>query len=214
MEAEGPSEKLTLSVLIDSLGKLTNIRSLYVSSIGTKLISPTCDFLSCWFPPPRNLQRLCISFCTVPKVPEWISQLDKLISLKIKVKELPRDAVKLLGELPCLVYLDMSATDDPKEDLILYSNAFPSLREFGFAYTFSSVVFEPRTLAKLQILHMQFYMRQQEQEIISLTGIEHLLNLEQLTARLYNHGATGVLFRDAILRHPRSQTFNILFPRC
>lgn len=215
VKAHGPFEKLKIGFLIDSLGKLTNLRSLYVSSIDdTKLISPTCDFLSCWSPPPRNLRRLCLSFCTISKVPEWISQLDKLTSLKIKVKELPGDAIQLLGELPCLIYLDLSATKDPKCDLFFYENAYPCLREFGFAYTFSSVAFGPRTMAKLQVLHLSFYKPRQQQEDVSLSGIEHLLNLEKLTARIYNHGKIGVSFMDAILRHPRSQTFNILFPRC
>ncbi|CAN6338223.1 unnamed protein product [Urochloa humidicola] len=214
VKAEGSSEKLKLSFLIDSLCKLTNLRSLYVSSIDTKLISPTCDFLICWFPPPANLQRLSLSFCTMSKVPEWVSQLDKLTSLKIRVKELPEDAVQLLGELPCLIYLDLSAPKDPKDDLIFYSNAYPSLREFGFAYTLSSVTFEPRTMAKLQVVHLTFYKRRQQQEGVSLSGIEHLQNVEQLTARIYYQGDVGVSFRDAILRHPRSRTFNILFPRC
>ncbi|KAF8760583.1 hypothetical protein HU200_010021 [Digitaria exilis] len=146
--------------------------------------------------------------------PDWISQLDKLTSLKIKVDEFPGHAVRLLGELPCLVYLDLSATEDPKHDLTFYSNAYPSLREFGFAYTFSSVTFEPGAMAKLQVLHLSFFTRRQQQEGVSLSGIEHLLNLEKLTARLYNHGDIGVSFRNAILRHPRNQSFNILFPRC
>uniref|UniRef100_A0A0A9CDH1 Uncharacterized protein n=1 Tax=Arundo donax TaxID=35708 RepID=A0A0A9CDH1_ARUDO len=214
LKAQGLCEKLKLSFLIDSLGKLTNLRSLYVSSIDTKLVSPKCDFLICWFPPPRNLQRLSLSFCTISKVPEWISELDKLTSLKIRVKELPRDAVKLLGELPCLVYLDLSAPKEPTQDQIFYRNTYPRLREFGFAYTFSSVTFEPRTMANLQILHLTFCMHRQNQEGRSLTGIEHLLNLEQLTACIYNCGDIGIAFRDAILRHPRSNTFNVLFPRC
>lgn len=44
VKADGPCEKLKLSFLMDSLHKLTNLRSLYVSTIDTKLISPTCDF--------------------------------------------------------------------------------------------------------------------------------------------------------------------------
>lgn len=215
VKAHGPTEKLKLSFLIDSLGKLIHLRSLHVSTIdANKLESPTCDFLSYWFPPPCNLQKLSLSFCTVSKVPHWISQLDKLTSLKIRVKELQRDAVKLLGGLPCLVYFDLSVSKDPKQDLIFCNNAYPSLREFGLAYTFSSVTFETRTMPKLQVLHLAFYMRRQEQEGSSLTGVEHLLNLEQLTAHIYSHGAIGVSFRDAILRHPRSRTFNIRFPRC
>lgn len=123
----------------------------------------------CWFPPPRNLQRLCLSFCSFSKVPDWVSQLDKLTSLKIKVDEFPGDAVRLLGELPCLIYLDLSATEDPKHehDLIFYSSAYPSLREFGFAYTFSSISFEPRAMAKVQVLHLSFFRRQQQQEGVS-----------------------------------------------
>ena len=216
VKAHGPCEKLKIGFLIDSLGKLTNLRSLYVSSINdTKLIiSPTCDFLSCWSPPPRNLQRLSLSFCTMSKVPEWVSQLDKLTSLKIRVKELTGDDVQLLGMLPCLIYLDLSANIDPKRNLVFYSNAYPSLREFGFAYTFASVAFEPRSMAKLQVLHLSFYKARQQQEDVSLSGIEHLLNVEKLTARIYSNGKIGVSFMDAILRHPRSQTFNILFPRC
>jgi len=216
VKAHGPCEKLKIGFLIDSLGKLTNLRSLYVSSINdTKLIiSPTCDFLSCWSPPPRNLQRLSLSFCTMSKVPEWVSQLDKLTSLKIRVKELTGDDVQLLGKLPCLIYIDLSANIDPKRNLVFYSNAYPSLREFGFAYTFASVAFEPRSMAKLQVLHLSFYKARQQQEDVSLSGIEHLLNVEKLTARIYSNGKIGVSFMDAILRHPRSQTFNILFPRC
>jgi Leucine-rich repeat (LRR) protein len=214
VKGQGPSEKLKINFLIDSLGKLTSLRSLYVSSIdGTKLISPTCDFLSCWSPPPHNLQRFCMSFCTISKVPGWISQLDKLTSLKIKVKELLGDAIQLLGELPCLIYLDLSAAEDPKCDIFFDDNAYPSLREFGFAYTFASVAFGPRTMAKLQVLYLSFYKLTQKEDV-SLSGIEYLLNLEKLTARIYNHGKIGVAFMDAILKHPRSETFNILFPRC
>ncbi|GJM95702.1 hypothetical protein PR202_ga12478 [Eleusine coracana subsp. coracana] len=94
-----------------------------------------CDFLSCWFPVPRNLQRLTLSFCTITKIPEWISQLDNLTSLKIRVKELQRYGVELLGELPCLAYLDLSVSKEPKEDIIFHRNAYPRLREFGFAGT-------------------------------------------------------------------------------
>ncbi|KAK3139758.1 hypothetical protein QOZ80_5AG0389660 [Eleusine coracana subsp. coracana] len=215
LKAQGPCGKQKLNSLISSLGKLANLRSLHVcsSSIDSKLASPKCDFLSCWFPVPRNLQRLTLSFCTITKIPEWISQLDNLTSLKIRVKELQRYGVELLGELPCLAYLDLSVSKEPKEDIIFHRNAYPRLREFGFACTFSSVTFEPWSMAKLQVLHLMFYMRRQEQENSSLSGIEHLLNLEQLTARIYNRDKIGASFRDAILRHPRSYSFNILFPR-
>uniref|UniRef100_A0A0D9XZ63 AAA+ ATPase domain-containing protein n=1 Tax=Leersia perrieri TaxID=77586 RepID=A0A0D9XZ63_9ORYZ len=215
VKAQDPTEKLKRKFLTESLGKLSNLRSFYVSSIDTtKLVSPTCDFLSCWFPTPLNLQRLSLCYCKISKLPEWISQLSELTSLKIRVNEMMRDDVEVLGQLPCLVYLDLSVKKT-KQDLIFHSDEYPNLREFGFHYCVSShnVTFEPRTMPKLQVLHLGI-CKLHQQGSGSLAGIEHLLSVEKLKARIYCPELMGLAFRDAILRHPRSHTFKILFPRC
>ncbi|KAF7093689.1 hypothetical protein CFC21_096085 [Triticum aestivum] len=119
-------EQDLINILIESLGNLHKLQELSIG-YGGKLIG--CMGES-WVPPPHL--REFISWDPYRddlswRLPKWINStsLPHLSSLTIDVEELDGDDIQIIGMLPALQYLSLSATN-AIGSLVVRADAFPS----------------------------------------------------------------------------------------
>ncbi|KAM2503766.1 hypothetical protein PS1_037754 [Malus domestica] len=108
-----------------SVEKLTNLRSLSVSSVEKEMIIDLTQ-ISC---PPQFLQRLYLTG-RLENLPHWISSLHNLVRLFLKWSRLKEDPLVHLQGLPNLVHLELLQVYDG-ERLHFKEGGFPSLKLLG-----------------------------------------------------------------------------------
>ncbi|KAJ1261320.1 hypothetical protein BS78_09G020200 [Paspalum vaginatum] len=203
------------TILAASLDKLGNNNLRYLSLDYQRAAS--AQFWRNCLTRPRHLQRLVL-FGLIPKVPTWMAQANRLSSVShLQVQELRSDDFRVLAQLPCLIFLHLLAETILEKNIIIYPNAFPSLKYFGFYCELSCMTFAPAAMPRLQDLGIRFYGRgqgaMQVHECSPVGGIEHLACLEKISVYIEvkcGHGSRiESAWRDAISRHPNSQAMQI-----
>ncbi|CAL5017714.1 unnamed protein product [Urochloa decumbens] len=208
-------------LLPSSLSRLSNLRSLVIR--GSFTVAE--DSLTRWHTLPRHLHRLHALVCPFSTVPtDWITHLDSLRSLEIKVVSLPRDGTEVLARLTSLVHLRLHVDKHaPEEGVLVHRAAFAHLKEFWFAYQVPCLMFEAGAMPMLQNLTVQCYTSAERQADGVLDGIEHLGSLKacrvdianfaiELQAAFvlkedvprWNKQALQAAFSTAISKHPGS----------
>ena len=175
----------------------------------------------------RHLQKLALCGVIMPKVPNWMAHADRLAYLEeLRVQELGRDGIQVLGQLPCLMYLQLRAKTIPEKNIIIHPNTVPSLKHFDFSCELSFLTFEPSAMPWLQILNIDLDGREegtmQLPEGSPVGGIENLASLEKIyllirakcVRRQPRRLKVESACREAIRRHLKSQSMLIYSVYC
>uniref|UniRef100_A0A453MTY6 Uncharacterized protein n=2 Tax=Aegilops tauschii subsp. strangulata TaxID=200361 RepID=A0A453MTY6_AEGTS len=173
---------------IKGLGELTNLKELYldtnknncltleqedalVSSIGMlqelKILklkwvrgwSDTMSQLDSLHDPPHRLEVLYLPHWDFRRVPTWIGELCCLQMLDLNVLHLSSDEVRVLGELPSLVYVRLYVSDVSQDKVVVGMGLFPVLEHFLFQSKEDVnpyLSFEAGAMSKLQKLTLGF----------------------------------------------------------
>ena len=150
-----------LAASLDKLGN-SNLRLLYFHKYQFYGRPLSTQFWSNFITRPKHLQRLRLDGHIIPKVPNCIVHADRLAYLEeLRVQELGRDGIQVLGQLPCLMYLELRAKTIPEKNIIIHPNTVPSLKHFDFSCELSFLTFEPSAMPWLQILNIDLDGREE-----------------------------------------------------
>lgn len=205
--------KRNLVALASTVGNLANLKSLTLAlAPGALATTISIDGMSA-MSSPACIQKLellppIVIFYSLPK---WIGLLHKLCVLKIAVANLQRNDICSLTGLPELTVLSLHVRIAPVRRIVLSCGEFPVLKYFEFMCGVLCLAFEPEALPNLRRLQLGFNVHRGERHAHFLPGIEHLLNLKDVVARI--GAATGVQEKEkgamehalnlAIRKHPR-----------
>ncbi|CAD6257499.1 unnamed protein product [Miscanthus lutarioriparius] len=222
LHATSPTEmsdplKRKLIAFVSSLEKLGNLKSIILAPV------PSCTsiYLDCsWSTSSLSvfLQRLELlpPFCIFSS-PVWIGQLRKLSILKIVLREFTTSDVDSIAKLQELTILSLYVRQPTAEQIVFHRAAFPVLKFFKFRCGIMRIAFQPEAMPRLRSLNLEFNAHSGEQNGNMLVGIEHLLNLQEITGRIgaapgaeeSDRIAVESVFKDAISKHSRLINFNL-----
>ncbi|XP_066339823.1 disease resistance protein RGA5-like isoform X2 [Miscanthus floridulus] len=223
LHATSPTEmsdplKRKLIAFVSSLEKLGNLKSIILAPV------PSCTsiYLDCsWSTSSLSvfLQRLELlpPFCIFSRLPVWIGQLRKLSILKIVLREFTTGDVDSIAKLQELTILSLYVRQPTAEQIVFHRAAFPALKFFKFRCGIMRIAFQPEAMPRLRSLNLEFNAHSGEQNGNMLAGIEHLLNLQEITGRIgaapgaeeSDRIAVETVFKDAISKHSRLINFNL-----
>lgn len=163
----------------------------------------------------QQLETLDISArCCVPTVPKWMSSLNSLSQVTIKLLTLGEEDLHVLGSIPCLRYLRLSVrepTQDSGKKLVIGNkNGFACLTEFNIFSKPMKLVFTLGAMPKLQILQFRFGLWETMKQFDGFDfGLENLSSLWRVTIEMgvYNTKpqdveAAEAAINDALDRNP------------
>jgi hypothetical protein len=197
-------------VLCICLEKLYNLKYLEIGSLD--YFNDFCLDVSCVVSPFCHLQRLRPPFgAWFWRVPEWIGQHQNLYDLRLAVKELLEDDVRILAQLPSLVHLLLHIKGASKNKIIIRGGRrFPVLKKFEVSCSrISYLNFETGAMPKFERLELCFNARGWDRYGAAPAGIEHLSGLKEISAWIAEGGAKESnkraaewALRDAVDTHP------------
>ncbi|CAN6362823.1 unnamed protein product [Urochloa humidicola] len=202
-----------------SLSNLGNLRTLNFSSYAPSYWPRCLDSVSEQWNGPARLQVFDGDHIPFSKLPRWFSSLSELSCLSIRVKEMRRVDLQMLGSLPMLRFLkirvDMGGITE--ERLVIGSGQpFRSLVEFKFEH-FSRcwLAFEQGVMPRLQRLELYFRERKRDGGGFDV-GLENLTSLNHVTVivdsnkdRTREVEDVKTKIRDAVDSHPNHPTLDL-----
>nr|UBY06975.1 NBS-LRR disease resistance protein [Dasypyrum villosum] len=213
LDSRGSQEyKRHEEMLLSSVCKLgtCKLQSLWIYSSN----STPLQFLDSWSPLPYNLQmfRMTTNYF-LPKMPKWIvPALSSLANLNINLIEATQEDLRILGELPALLYLNITFNTVQKERLSVHDVGFPCLQEFDLISHGQSAIyltFEEGAMPKLKKLELPFFISVAEVYGFYL-GLGHLPGLRDVKMTLIpsyeiNSPAVSAIRKEANSHpnHPR-----------
>ncbi|CAL4907616.1 unnamed protein product [Urochloa decumbens] len=196
-----PSDNLEkkLQCLGSILSKLSNLKSLTMLPAGSSNVTLkasalssniSCDSLSIVSSPPALLQKLELipQVCIFSVLPEWIGKLRLLTILKIQVMSLSSNDVDVLEKLPALSVLLLYVQTAPPER-ILFDKGFLVLKHFKFICSALCIAFVKGAMPNVRRLKIGFNSNTLVQHSPVDAGFEHLISLEEISAKIGNGGA-------------------------
>ncbi|CAL4989346.1 unnamed protein product [Urochloa decumbens] len=207
-----------LMALASSIGKHGNLKSLTLAP-GVSCTSVYKDCLSIVSSPPVSLKKLELlpPICIFSRLPEWIGQLQKLCILKIVVRELKMDDINRISRLQELTLLLLYVRQPTAQSIVFNSAAFPTLKYLKFRCGVLRFAFQAGAIPNLRRLKLEFNAHSGEQYSDMISGIEHLLNLQQIAVRIgaapgadySDWTAMESVFRNTISNHSRHLSISI-----
>ncbi|CAM0952825.1 unnamed protein product [Alopecurus aequalis] len=212
---------------IDNMGsvltKLSNLRSLTLEPSSILDVEPSsmsisCDRLSIISSPPAFLRRFewLPRICTFSSLPKWIGHLEKLCILKIGICKLVSNDVDVLRGLPALTVLSLYVRTKPAKRIVFNKTGFSVLKYFKFRCSVPWLEFEVHTMPNLRRFKLGFDAHGADQHDTIPLGIEHLLGLKEISAKIGGGGADDPYraaaesaLSYATKMHPAHPTFNI-----
>ncbi|XP_037425006.1 disease resistance protein RGA5-like [Triticum dicoccoides] len=196
-----------VDALACSIGKLYNLEYLFIS--GNLVEREDSQQLGSLFNPLQHIEHLELPDWRLWRVPKWLCGLHCLRFLELYVEKTSTQDVHLLGELPCLVYLDFEACEIPDERAMLGAGLFPvlvSLKFWSSEDTTAYLGFEAGAMPSLRTL----WMAACHWGGTAPVGMEHLLHLQQIQVRgVCNYKDTDDAFKEALLMHPNRPSVTI-----
>ncbi|VAI80003.1 unnamed protein product [Triticum turgidum subsp. durum] len=207
--------KRNLIALASSLGKLCNLKSVTLAP-GTAGMVVLVDGSSSMSSAPVFLERLELlpPICIFSRLPKWIGQLRKICIVKVAVKELLTNDIDILTGLPSLAVLSLWVQTAPEGGIIFNEGALPVLKYFEFRCGVLCLAFMAGAMPNLRRIKLAFNTDIREKYSNMLAGIEHLLNLQDVTGQIgvvteSDRGAAESAFKEAISKHPMSSRSSI-----
>ncbi|KAM3214018.1 hypothetical protein ACQJBY_066440 [Aegilops geniculata] len=200
--------KRNLISLASSLEKLCNLKSVTLApgAVGMVVLF---DGLSGMSSPPVFLERLELlpPICIFSRFPKWIGQLRKICIVKVAVKELLTNDIDILTGLPSLTVLSLWVQTAPEGGIIFNEGALPVLKYFEFRCGVLCLAFMAGAMPNLRTMKLAFNTDIKEKYSNILAGIEHLLNLQDVTGQIgvvteSDRRAAESAFKEAISKHP------------
>ncbi|KAM3355315.1 hypothetical protein ACQJBY_025849 [Aegilops geniculata] len=152
----------------------------------------------------RCLETLEVD-ATVVAIPSDIGRLRRLSSLKITVRVLSMEDIRILQALPALAALSLHVWTMPVEMIVFHKEGFSVLKYFKFSCPVPRLKFEGGSMADLQNLDICFKTPEADQRDTVSIIIEHLPGLKHITAHIW--GADN--FRTGITNHPSNPGIEI-----
>ncbi|CAD6258182.1 unnamed protein product [Miscanthus lutarioriparius] len=210
--------KRKLIPLAFSLGKLGHLKSLTLTpdALRTAILF---DISSGIFSPSIFLQRLEFlpPICFFSRLPTRFGELHKLRILKVVVKELQGNDINNIAGLPSLVVFSLYVWTALTGTVIFSTMAFPALKYFKFTCGVTSLAFQAGAMPSLRRLKLCFYAHRGENHSRVLDGIEHLVNLQEVSGQIgvlpggdeSDRRVVKMSLEDTIRKHPRCLRFNL-----
>ncbi|KAL6622864.1 hypothetical protein ACP70R_032743 [Stipagrostis hirtigluma subsp. patula] len=214
---EEHSNILKYDILAATLQKLlnSNLHTLYADVAP----SDSTQFWSNCFTRPCHLRTLEL-WGSISQVPNWLTHAERLTYLnQLEIEELGSDGVKILGQLPCLIVLQLSAETIPERNIVIHPNTFLSLKKFLLWCDLSCLTFQPGAMPQLQMLSIYIHepAAVQLQGGSPVAGIERLGSLQDIEVKVIRGPQLSKIelskiqsaCKDAINRHPRSHAIKV-----
>jgi hypothetical protein len=188
--------------LVESLGNLHKLQSVWI--VGSSGMGES------WMPPPCLRSFVAGGLLTLPK---WISltSLPHLSYLHIRVVNLHKDDINIIGMLPALRFLLLYATADIPLSVVR-AGAFPSAIECQFhGFMMWPSLFAPGAMPRVMRLYMLMphHVNYQSGEVD--VSMAHLPSLEEVTVEFSGDASSDA--RDALMRaveaHPNRPTIKV-----
>lgn len=190
-------------MLLSSLCKLgtCKLQSIWIYSDDSTPI----QFLDSWSPLPYNLQmfRMTTDY-DLPKMPKWIvPSLSSLAYLNINLIEATQENLRMLGEMPALLCLDLTFGYVQKERFTVHGIAFPCLKELSLRGAIYLTI-EEGALPNLEKLALSLSVSVAEAYGFYL-GLAHLPCLRDAEVSVCNSAAAAAIRKEASSHpnHPR-----------
>lgn len=208
-----------LIALASSIGKLDNLKSLTLApDVSCRSIIYT-DCSSIVSAPPVSVEKLELlpPICIFSRLSQWIGQLQKLCILKIVVRELNMDDVNRISRLQELTLLLLYVRQPTAQSIVFNSASFPTLKYLKFSCGVLRLAFQAGAIPNLRRLKLEFNVHSGEQYSDMISGIEHLLNLQEIAVRIgsapgaedSDRTAVESVFRNTISKHSRHLSISI-----
>lgn len=165
--------------------------------------STSLEFLDSWSPLPSSLQMFGMTTdYYFPKFPKWITPaLTNLAYLLLLLSDVTQEELHMLGELPCLLYLELWLKPVQRRTLAVQGRGFQCLKELQFRLSsFSAAVFNfvfmEGALPNLEKLDVPLSVATENGYHF---GIVHLASLKDVNFRLVKEGATDAEKKAALV---------------
>ncbi|KAM3195351.1 hypothetical protein ACQJBY_071459 [Aegilops geniculata] len=164
------------NILAESLGNLRKLQNLKIGNVGSVI-----DRMREIWVPPSHLRTFETWGGLFLRLPKWVNStsLPQLSILEIEVEELQADDIQIIGMLPALLCLVLSARH-VMGTLVVGADAFPNVTCCKFErFLTSPCLFPPGAMPRVE--HLQF-----EVSALSITsgevdcGLGHLPSVEQI----------------------------------
>ncbi|XP_037461036.1 uncharacterized protein LOC119331959 isoform X2 [Triticum dicoccoides] len=212
----GNLKSLTLVRAASSHADVTLIRAAsshpdVLDDAGGAILGISGDVLSSVSSPPPLLQRLELSgrCCIFASLPEWTKELGNLCILKISVRKLLRKDIDILKGLPALMALSLYVWTAPVGKVVFDSEGFSILKYFKFTCAAPCLAFLIGSMPSVRELKLAFNANRMEQYSQIVAGLEYLIELKEITAKVGGTGAdesdkryAESALRGAIANHP------------
>ncbi|KAL6639946.1 hypothetical protein ACP70R_022256 [Stipagrostis hirtigluma subsp. patula] len=187
-EGDAGSYMEHLSVSLSKLGRCY-LQSLSLDIHGLEEDDFSIDL---WHPAPHKLQKFCIEqWQPISKIPSWMRSLINLQHLKLYVRNISQEDVKMLESMPILLTLVLSSETALEERLVISCQGFQNLTFFKFHCDRVGLTFEAGSMSKLEHLRIVISAFQMKSPDGSFDfGIQHLSCLTKIYFYINCYGLT------------------------
>jgi len=174
----------------------------------------------------QHVEKLEIQHSTFDTLPTWIDKLKKLSSLSIEVYLLNEGALQILGGLPDLLFLSLTAKKTPEErpkqipegrvvgedKLLVGSNGFDNLKTLHLFSRAIGIKFEKGSMKNLERLKLSFQASLTTDNLSF--GLENLSSLKKVQVEIICFSATEKAVKEAedAIRHMIWENFGVPKP--
>ncbi|TVU43478.1 hypothetical protein EJB05_09953, partial [Eragrostis curvula] len=171
-----------MAAFISSLEKLSNLKCFIVEF---DVFAVCVDCFDSWVSAPFcDLERLDVSVWMFSRVPRWMGDLHNLRELRLLVRQIGEEDVRVIGGLPSLVQLYLLIPGVPTGRIMIGgSTGFRLLKWFNFDCDgTSSLIFEAGAMPSLVKLRLN--LSEERWDKGTPVGLQHLSSLKEIEVRM------------------------------